>query len=330
MNETDQDRVSFSRAVDGYREALDRATLYICSRLKLRYLDGLEEATRELTSGSYADLLSPADGAHLKDGWDRLNEQTFTNEEVRLAWEELVVKGLKDARFPLSCLIPDAVSYLLASFANALYDGPYSVLDATMGTGSLLFTLKSYHEDEVLAVGIENERRLIQCARIGAALQTSSLQIYDNDLLKRLGVETDFLVAHLPGMASAAVEESDLYDEGVRYWPYLLLERRLENLAPGGHFAVLVPTDFFSQGGNELFKAALCRVARLDAVMTWPLSMFKTKEAARLLVIGTKEVARADLNTAILTLRGLDPASLSAAVTELRDLAQTIKEDTRS
>ena len=322
----------FNKHVNQFFDYFNKATLLINKDLHGRYLECLEEATKELLEGNYSDKLSEGHQKMLKNIWDEFNTIQFNNEEARLAWEQLIIMALKDQLMPLSVLIPDCMGYFMAILVNELYkDETFSCCDIAMGTGSLLFTLKSYHEEEILALGIEEDSQLIKCAQIGEALQDSSINIYQNPLLKELGIEVDFLLGNLNGYDMNEPIESNLYSLGVRYMPYLMIERRLDNLREKGHFCFIVPTNFFSQSSIELFQAMFKDQATLDAVIILPEGLFKNKSDGKLLIVGTKVPSYNSngehLSTDILTIKGLDAPSLNDARQMLRGLAQAIKEE---
>lgn len=220
----------------------------------------------------------------------KLENYNLTNEEMRRALLFLDINGFKHLNFPLDYITPDVIgiicNYIIEHTINKK---EIALLDFNFGVGNLAFYLNNNLDKEVNLFGIENHSLLVNVSAHKADLMECELTLYHQDALEYIPSNIDVVVSDI---ATHNYENpnytSKLYDGGVRYFPYLAIERYLE-LDKDPLYVYIIDNSFFSQVGNEKFKELINEKGHIISLITLPLNLFTSEENAKSILILQKK-----------------------------------------
>lgn len=265
-----------SKNIDIFYDYIDEAAMLIYQDTHLPYLQALVRAIDGLVGNLNDSMLSMETIGKLDEIYDELAKINFLNEEVRIAFELLVIKGLKDSnKYPLDMITPDAIGYLFSNIVNRYTDENDLVLDIGVGTGNLIYTIHNYSEKKLNFYGIEKDELLCNLSRVSAEAQAIDINIFCNDALDGLGFKVNMIVCDI------------VHDGSEEYLPYKILDTYVNNLEDDGLFMFLIDNDFFSQPNLNDFKTNF--VGSLLGLIVLPETMFKSAEKCKSVLIGSKK-----------------------------------------
>ena len=220
----------------------------------------------------------------------KLENYNLTNEEMRRALLFLDINGFKHLNFPLDYITPDVIgiicNYIIEHTINKK---EIALLDFNFGVGNLAFYLNNNLDKEVNLFGIENHSLLVNVSAHKADLMECELTLYHQDALEYIPSNIDVVVSDI---ATHDYENpnytSKLYDGGVRYFPYLAIERYLE-LDKDPLYVYIIDNSFFSQVGNKKFKELINEKGHIISLITLPLNLFTSEENAKSILILQKK-----------------------------------------
>lgn len=237
---------------------------------------------------------------------DLTEKYEVNSEEIRRALLLLDIKAFKSVNFPLDIITPDAIGMIIANFINAMYTDVTKVdlLDFNFGIGNLAFTISNHSVHDISLVGFENHSLLASVSVKKANLMMQNLNLFFQDALEALPKDIDVIVSDI---ASYDYENpnyaSDLYNQGVRYFPYLAIEHflKIENKVLAIY---IVENNFFSKPYSNLFYDMMNKFGHIDALITLPTNFFQSKEDAKSIIIVSNEI-KDNCETAIYMLPSL-------------------------
>lgn len=215
------------------------------------------------------------------------------SEEMRRALLLLDIKAFKNINFPLDLITPDAIGIIFAKCIDAYFTNQKRiiVLDNNFGTGNLMFSIKNHAHVDIQMIGMDNHSLLTQVAVHKANMMMEELDMYYQDALE---FPVDGIDAVVSDIANYTYENqnyhSELYDQGVRYFPYLLIEHFFLTNTPRIGF-YLINNSFFSQEKSELFSQYVKQHGKILALVTLPIQMFVTPDEAKSILIVASGVA---------------------------------------
>ena len=107
-----------------------------------------------------------------------------------------------------------------------------------------------------------------------ANMMNTMLDMYHEDCLDFLPSEVDVVVSDLATYDyENDLYHSNLYEKGVRYFPYLAIEHFLE-LKGEVTYIYLIDKDFFAQKGNDLFREMLRDKGMISCLIALPENFF--------------------------------------------------------
>lgn len=245
----------------------------------------------------------------------------INSEELRKALFFLDIKAFKNLHYPIDYITPDAVSYIAYLIASYIIDKKELIylLDINMGTGNLAFTLANYLDNEVHLIGIDNHELLSQICVLKANFFEQELEMHVGDCLKLVPHEIDLIVSDLATHDyDDPTYHSYLYDKGIKYFPYLAVERYLD-LPNKCKMIYLIDNDFFSKPGNLEFKKVIEQKGNILALITMPESFFQNSKQAKSLIIIDNDKHNLSNHTEIFTLPNLNDQ------TNFKQVMQNIK-----
>lgn len=223
--------------VDLYYNLIDKACMLLYKELNMNYLNALIRVSRDLTISFDDSLLEKGAIKKLEQIYEQIEQEDFVNEDIRLALELLVVKGLKHLNYyNLDVLTPDTLNYLFAFLVQELFDKKITILDITLKTGNMINCIANYISCESNLIGIEKESLLSEISRGFSELQGNQILIYNNQVVDPILDYVDVVIGEL---------KSEIVND--EFLPYKLILKFMDNLNEDGYFIYLIDNDFFKQ-----------------------------------------------------------------------------------
>lgn len=163
----------------------------------------------------------------------------FSNEDLRKAFQLVILKGMKENVQPNHQMTPDSIGMLFGYLVEKFIKKPaFRLLDPAVGTGNLLTTVLNHSNKQISAVGVEIDDILIKLAYVNANLQGHPIQFFNQDSLESLFIEpVDSVIADLPiGYYPNDIRAADYQlksDKGHSYSHHLFIEQSVRHTNPG-------------------------------------------------------------------------------------------------
>jgi site-specific DNA-methyltransferase (adenine-specific) len=275
---------------------LNETAVMIQEEWDCTFLEAVAETGENLFQGSIVqEDVSEVTVKRLKKQYEEINLEQFTNEEIRKAFQLVILKGMKENIQPNHQMTPDTVGMLMSYLVNKFMNQEtFRILDPAVGTGNLLTTVLNYIPKEIGAIGVDVDDLLIKLAFVNANLQEHEVELFNQDSLEPLFVDpVDCVISDLPiGYYPDDIRAKDYKlhaDVGHSYSHHLFIEQSIRHTKPGGYLFFVIPNGLFEseQAGklHEFFK----ETAIIQGLLKLPESMFKNKQAGKsILVLQTK------------------------------------------
>jgi len=229
----------------------------------------------------------------------KLNVEAASREELRKAIQIAILKGMRKSSQPNHQMTPDSLGLLVGYFVEQFFEeelksGQISILDPTLGTGNLLFTIMNMLDGKINATGIEVDELLIRLAGESAELLQQPVTLYHQDALQSMLVDpVDAVVCDLPvgyyPNEEVALEYELCAKEGMSFAHHLLIEQSVKYTRDGGYLFFLIPANLFeSEQAKELHKY-LKKNVWIQAVIQLPDNIFAAKTLAKSILILQKQ-----------------------------------------
>jgi site-specific DNA-methyltransferase (adenine-specific) len=256
-------------------------------------LEALAETGENLFHNSILqEELSELTVKRLKKQYEEINLDQYSKEDIRKAYQLVILKGMKENVQPNHQMTPDTVGmlvgYLVGKFVKS---SSFRLLDPAVGTGNLLTTvLNQQLHKKIDSIGIDIDDILIKLAYISSNLQEHPVQFYNQDSLEPLFIDdVDAVISDLPiGYYPNDVRAADFQlkaNEGHSYSHHLFMEQSVRHTKPGGYLFFVIPNGLFESEQapklHEFFKEQVI----IQGILQLPLSMFKNKHAAKSILI---------------------------------------------
>ena len=269
-------------AVTNYDKEKGRLNYYECLLTVIDYfleIKDIEEShLDDETKEKISTLFSVLD--------EEIEKESLNSEEVRRALLLLDIKGFKNLNFSLDLITPDNVGFIITKLVERLINKKkFSMLDFNFGIGNLAFTIVNNLDKEVNLIGIDNHSLMSEIAIHKANLMQEDITLFHQDALEYLPKDIDLVVSDLATYDYINDNyKSELYDKGVRYFPYLAIEHYL-NLQSDAKYIYIIDNNFFSQKGSEDLRKILNEKATMKAFITLPTDMFQSAELGKALLV---------------------------------------------
>lgn len=307
-----------------FYDFIDQACMTLYEEIGLGYLDALIRVGNDLVFEIDESRLNDETIEKLDEIYDNLRQQSFYNEEIRLAWELLLVKGFKHKNLPLNVMTPDTINYLISVILKDKFEEKkVTIMDTLLGTSNLLQAIANNMDQDVELIGIEKEEHLVKLSEIASNLQNNEMKIYYQDALKEVYDKVDVVVGDLESYEYSGEINSILYEKGIRYFPYLVIEKRLDNIIDDGYFVYVIDNDFFSKEDNGIFKSYLQENATLVALIVLPQSIVQEGHVGKSILIGKKKVLQ-NYHMAILNILNFEKDYLEDVFNKLEQIVKDI------
>ncbi|MDD3191857.1 MAG: hypothetical protein PHP41_03805 [Bacilli bacterium] len=265
-----------NKQIDIFYDLYDKACLFYHHKLQLDYLSCIIRVGTDLTRSLNDTGLELEDMEELEFLYDQFSLHRFTNEEVRIAMELIVIKGLKDnGSYVLDLMTPDAIGYLFAFLISKMASNHATVLDVCTKTGNLISTIHNFTTQEFTLYGIESDPLLVELTKVVCDLQNTQITIFQNSCMDPLPIQADFIIGDLGKI-----------NQQTEMVPQQIILHFLENLNDKGFFIYLIDNDFFNREGAGSFKTSL--QGSLLGLIVLPDTMFQDNSVGKSILIGSK------------------------------------------
>lgn len=300
--------------VEAFYDILFETTALLVDHLKVPYFSALNMSVDYLLEGEVVnDDLSSDIIDQLTGLYQQLN-QSFTREEMRKAFQLCLLQGLKHENQSLSLITPDSIGLLFAIICNLMFAEKDEVimLDASVGTGNLLFTVLNNSRINVKKLyGVDPSYEALEVALSLAELLNYDIEFIHQDARKPLIVPLlDLVISDLP----------DHYDDP--QLPYAILENMIQYVSPGGRMLLLIPNDFFTRIGNEKMREVILQETHIQALIALPNDLFKSIDVQKSILILQKRGENVDITKDILVFNFPsfnDQQAVQAAIVKLEN-----------
>lgn len=216
----------------------------------------------------------------------------IAKEDVRRGIQLAVLKGMQQNAQPHHQMTPDSIGMLIGHIAGKLVEGEneVSLLDPTVGTGNLLFTVMNTIGEKVTASAVEIDDLLVRLAAVTAELLEHRVTFHVQDALRPLFIDpVDMTISDLPigyyPDDDNAVNYEMVPAEGHAYAHHLFIEQSMNHTKSGGYAIFIAPADLFESEQASQLHRYLKRQTRVRAVIRLPFSLFRSAAHAKCLLI---------------------------------------------
>lgn len=263
-------------------------------------LDAFLENTENLADGGQVRVVDGVPDQATADQLARLYQQidlkAVDAETIRKFLQLSLLKVAKQDGLPANYqMTPDTMGLLMAGLVERLtaQQLPQTVLDLTVGSGNLLYTVMNQLRSAgatVQGYGIDNDDSMLAVASVSAELQGQPVELMHQDAIASLDVpQVDLVVGDLPVGYYPLDDNTTNYrtraKEGHSYVHHLLIEQATNYLRPGGWGIFLVPSDLFKTAETKGFVEWLQSVAHFQGLINLPTGLFASAKAAKSILL---------------------------------------------
>lgn len=261
------------------------------------YLEALADTGENIFEGHVLqEGLSQLAEKRLEKKYQEIQIDKYTNEELRKAFQLVILKGMKESAQPNHQMTPDSVGLLIGYLVQKFNrKDSLFILDPAVGTGNLLTAvLNTQVGKELSAIGIDVDDLLVKLSFVNANLQKHPVQLFNQDSLEPLLVDpVDIVISDLPvGYYPNDVRAQDFElkaVEGHSYAHHLLIEKSIKHVKPGGYLFFVVPNGLFESEQAPSLGAFLKENVHIQGLFQLPLNMFKNKSSAKSILVLQKK-----------------------------------------
>jgi site-specific DNA-methyltransferase (adenine-specific) len=276
----------------------DHTALVLQEELKCSYLEAVAETGENLFHGDVLqEEVSELSKKRLKKEYESIQLESFTNEQIRKAFQLAVLKGMKEHTQPHHQMTPDAVAlfigYLVDKFTKTYFT--LSILDPAVGTANLLTAvINQLSGKQVKSYGVDVDDLLLQLAYVNANLQKHPIQLFHQDSLRPLFVDpADVIVCDLPVGYYPNDEQASHFrlkaEKGHSYAHYLFIEQSIRYAKEGAYLFFLIPNSLFTTDQSGKLHELIKEETFIQGLLQLPLSLFKNEKAAKSIFILQKK-----------------------------------------
>ncbi|KGM44831.1 class I SAM-dependent methyltransferase [Neobacillus niacini] len=274
----------------------NETALVLQEELSCTYLEALAETGENLFHGSILqEEVSEITEKRLNKQYKEFNLDNFTKEEIRKAYQLVILKGMKENVQPNHQMTPDSVGMLLSYLVDKFMTQPsFRLLDPAIGTGNLVTTVLNQLHKNIHSIGIDIDDLLIKLAYVNANLQEHPIELFNQDSLEPLFIDpVDAVIADLPvGYYPNDVRALDYQlraEKGHSYAHHLFMEQSVRHTKPGGYLFFIIPNGLFESDQAPQLREFFKKEIIVQGVIQLPISMFKNKNAAKSILVLQKK-----------------------------------------
>jgi site-specific DNA-methyltransferase (adenine-specific) len=294
------------KKINHLTDLLDYASLLYYDEKEATYFDCLSKVIESFLEDEPLPLEEETI-EKMNETFNEIRKLECNQEELRKVFLLLSIKGFKHANFSLDIITPDAVSIICSYFVESLLKkvdkpkdiiqkykrpikGKYSILDINYGTGNLVLNINNNLDLPIKFVGIESSNILANYANNMNNFIDMDTIIYNQDALSMIVPNVDLVVSDLASYDyEDELYESELTKKGVKYFPYLAIEKHLKSGHDKTKYLYLIDFDFFEHEGSQEFKKILSEQVSIKSLVVLPQSFFQGNPKAVLILDKVKK-----------------------------------------
>lgn len=307
--------------IESVYQVLDQSAMMLKEDLQVSYMEALIETGENLLDNKTVRILDGKPSKYTQDELEALYEQVDLSEiasnELRQAIQLSILRGMREDFVQANHqMTPDSIGSLMAYLVEVLAppkpEAPYHLLDLSIGTGNLTYTLFHFlnRDNRMIQLsGIDNDELLLSLAATSAALQDVTISLTLQDALSNLLIEpADTIVSDLPVGYYPLDEQAEKFETsfstGHSFTHHLMIEQGMNYLKEGGFGFYLVPSNLFESEEAKDLLAFIQKVGHFQGMLTLPKELFKTEQSRKSILIvqkngvGTKQAKEVLLATA--------------------------------
>ena len=244
--------------------------------------------------------------------YSKLDDVDFNVEEIRKAFQLMVLRAFNEANMTPGDITPDTLGIFISYLINKLKGkvDKLKILDPLVGSGNLLYSVANHLDCDLHLFGIDSSKDLCDIASIQGDLLNYDIEIFCQDTLNNSFSDIDIVVADIVGYNVKAFEKE-------YYFPYLCVLQHMASLKDNGYFIGIVPNDFFEHDEDGFFKENIVNHGSVLGVLELPVNMFKANPKS--IVIFTKKPLESKKCLLVELPSFSDPALLNKALIQIED-----------
>ena len=296
-----------------FYDVLDESLLALYEIKHDRFFNLLLRTGRNIVAGEVLDKeATPEQKDNLVKFYEKLDGIDFNVEEIRKAFQMMILRGFKEENMKNGEVTPDTLGIFIGYLINKLAPNSkkLSILDPVVGTGNLLYSVANHLECELKLYGVDNIYEVLELATILGDLLNYDIEMFNQDTLTHPFSQMDFVIADLPDYHATD------YDN--KYFPYLCVIEHLASLKDDGYMICLAPNNFFDHDKDNFFKDHLkASGSSVLGVLELPNNMFKANPKS--IIIFSKKALESK-NCLLVSLPSFSSASeLNKALIKIED-----------
>lgn len=275
----------------------NETALIIQEELEYTYLESLALTGENIfQSAILQEELSELSKKRLRKSYEGIKLAKYTKEEIRKAFQLVILKGMKENTQPNHQMTPDSIGILFGYLVQKFWaKEELRLLDLAVGTGNLLTTVMNHQQGKnIAAYGVDIDDLLLQLALVNANLQEQQIEFFNQDSLEHLFIDpVDVVVSDLPvGYYPNDVRSHEFKvksDNGHTYAHHLFIEQSMNYVKPGGYAFFVVPNNLFESEQAANLHDYIKEEVHIQGIMQLPETLFKNKQSAKSILILQKK-----------------------------------------
>ncbi|MFD1318542.1 class I SAM-dependent methyltransferase [Loigolactobacillus zhaoyuanensis] len=280
---------------------LDTTTALLKEDLDVSYMDALIETSENILDGGRVKVEAGLPHQQIRE---QLNAQyaqiklgQLTTDEIRQAVQLSILRGERTDLIQANHqMTPDSIGFLVAYLLEALADltNKPTLLDITVGTGNLLYTVLNRLQVATKSVGtvygIDNDDTMLALAGVSARLQGLNVELFHQDAISDLVVpQVTASVADLPigyyPVDERAANFATRATSGHSYAHHLLIEQSMRYTVAGGFGFFVVPSMIFKSAEAKSLTKWMTSATYMQGLLNLPRELFQDEDAQKAILI---------------------------------------------
>ncbi|MEK4748617.1 class I SAM-dependent methyltransferase [Niallia sp. FSL W8-0177] len=275
----------------------NETALIIQEELEYTYLESLALTGENIFQEAILqEELSELSKKRLKKSYESIHLAKYSKEEIRKAFQLVILKGMKENTQPNHQMTPDSIGILFGYLVQKFYTKEeLRLLDLAVGTGNLLTTVMNHQIGKnIAAYGVDIDDLLLQLALVNANLQEQPIEFFNQDSLEHLFIDpVDVVVSDLPvGYYPNDIRANEFKvkaEDGHTYAHHLFIEQSINYVKPGGYAFFVIPNNLFESEQAAKLHDYIKEEVHIQAIMQLPETLFKNKQSAKSILILQKK-----------------------------------------
>lgn len=283
-----------------YFDALSSTSHELSQEIDVSYVDALIEVIDDINAGDvHRELGRPSQSVAEKiEQAIHLNWSQASDTDKRKAVQLAILQANRDDRTPANYQItPDGIGYLLASLISqtaSLVDDD-TIIDITVGSGNLLWTVSENLDFRLNKIGIDNDETQLALAAAGDELinPNAPTTFYQADILSLDETpKAKVVIADVP-VGYYSVDDANQFEtqssNGQAWVQNLIVEKSLSFVSDDGWVYLIVPAALLSGDNAKQLLQFVTSHTQLKAFLQLPNDFFQDERAAKAILVLKKK-----------------------------------------